>query len=89
MYAITIKVCPKRRTYKRFDFDCMVIVVIYIKSLERMLMSTGWPIEKNPTFPITILLLTDGLTNLPVPKVTSSFVCQLVGQNTEEMLVLC
>ncbi len=41
MYAITIEVCPERRTYKRFDFDCMVFVDIYITSLERMLMSTG------------------------------------------------
>ena len=29
------------RTHKRFDFDCMIIVDIHIKSLERMLMSTG------------------------------------------------
>ena len=49
--AITIEVCPKRRTHKRFDFDCMVIVDIYIKSLERMLMNFGWPMEK-PYIPV-------------------------------------
>ena len=51
MYAITIEVYPKRRTYKRFDFDCMVIVDIYIKNLERMLMIIGWPMKK-PYIPV-------------------------------------
>ncbi len=46
MYTITIEVCPKRRTYKRFDFDCVVIVDIYIKSLEGMLMIIGGPMKK-------------------------------------------
>ena len=46
VYAITIEARPKRRTYKRFDFDCMVIMGIYIKSLERMLMSIGWSMKK-------------------------------------------
>ena len=41
MYAITIEVCLGRRTYKRIDLDCMVIMDIYIKSLERMLMNIG------------------------------------------------
>ena len=51
VYAITIKVYPKRRTHKRFDFDCMVIVDIYIKSLERMLIRTGW-CTKKPYVPV-------------------------------------
>ena len=87
VYAITIEVCPKKRTYKRFDFDCMVIVDIYIKSLERMLMSTGWPMEKTlhpcKLFPYV------GSTNLTIPMVTSSIVYQQAGQNTEEMPVVC
>ena len=31
----------------------------------------------------------DGLTNLPNPQDTSSIDCQLAGQNTEMMLVVC
>ena len=31
----------------------------------------------------------DGLTNLPNPRDTSSIDCQLAGQNTETMLVVC
>ena len=29
------------------------------------------------------------ITRLPIPKVTSPIVCQLAGQNTEELLVVC
>jgi len=29
------------------------------------------------------------ITRLPIPKVTSPIVCQLAGQNTEEMPVVC
>ena len=76
MYAITIDVCPKRGTPKRIDFYCMVIVDIYIESLERM--PTRWPMG-NPTWS----------TNLPIPKVTSSINCQLASKNTETMLVVC
>jgi len=28
-------------------------------------------------------------SKLPIPKVMNSIVCQLAGQNTEEMLVVC
>src|SRR6266540_3203837 len=80
------KSAPKRRIYKRFDFDCMVIVDIYIKSLERMLRSIGWPMKK-PS--ILVNYSPANLwTNLPIPKATSSIVCQLAGQKTEEMLVV-
>ena len=71
MYAITIEVCPKRRTYKRFDFDYKVIVDIYIKSLERMLMRTGWSTKK-PYVPVNFSLPIGEPTSLPIPKVTSS-----------------
>src|SRR6266542_2913736 len=37
---------PQKGGHKRIDLDCMVIMDIYIKSLERMLMSTGWTLEK-------------------------------------------
>ena len=71
----------------RFDFDCMVIVDIYIKSLERMLRSIGWPMKK-PS--ILVNYSPANLwTNLPIPKATSSIDYQLVGQNTEEMSVAC
>ena len=47
VYAITIEVAPKGG-HKRIDLDYMVIMDIYIKSLERMLVSTGWTMEKTP-----------------------------------------
>uniref|UniRef100_A0A0A9E5I6 Uncharacterized protein n=1 Tax=Arundo donax TaxID=35708 RepID=A0A0A9E5I6_ARUDO len=61
MHAITIKVCCKRRTYKRIDLDCMVIVDVYRKGLERMLVSTRWPVKKD-YIPINYSP-TDRLTN--------------------------
>src|SRR6266498_1756099 len=82
-----IEVCPKRRTHKMFDVDCMVIMDIYIKSLERMVMSTECPMRK-PTTSLTILLLICGPTKLPVPRVMSSIVCQQAGPDIEEMLVV-
>ncbi len=65
------KSTPKRRTYKRVDFNYMVIVDIYIKSLERMLMRTGWSTKK-PYVPVNFSLPIGEPTSLPIPKVTSS-----------------
>ncbi len=44
---------------------------------------------ENPISPLTIPLQMDGLTNLPNPQDMSSIDCQLAGQNTETMLVVC
>ena len=44
---------------------------------------------ENPISSLIMLLLIDGSTNLPIPKVTSSIVCQLAGWNTEDTPVVC
>ena len=47
---------------KKIDFDCMIIMDVYIECLERMLVSTRWPVKENN---ITINgSPTDCLTNL-------------------------
>ena len=49
----------------------MVIVDIYIKSLERMLMRIGWSTKK-PYVPVNFFLPIGEPTSLPIPKVISS-----------------
>src|SRR6266540_7097105 len=82
------KSAPKGGAHKRFDFDCMIIMDIYIKSLEKSAYEYWMDYGENPISPLTIPLPMDGLTNLPNPQDTSSIGCQLAGQNTETMLVV-
>ena len=35
------------RPYKRIDFDCMIIVVVHTSNLERVFVSTRWPVKEN------------------------------------------
>ena len=47
MHTVTIKVSKEGVTPERIDFGCMIIRHRWIGSLERKIMSTGWPIKKH------------------------------------------